>query len=1365
MRNQTMIQRTRYRSDRRNSRGAAMLLVLIAVAIATILALSFLASQGPTQAVAKNIDRKAKARQIAESALKMAIDYVNEDATWRTDKTSGQWITAAALDGGTFDLYGVDLDDGDLSDDSSEPVTIQVVATYEGVTHRVSAVVSPGGGAAGTNLLFVVGDSGSPSAQDQDKQALFENWGYAVTLLDDDATQAAFDAAVTLNDVMYISESVSGTSIGSKPVSAAIGIVNGEERLHDDFGLATVNAANADTTTTFNIVDNTHMITEGYSTGDLAIFSSAMEVRYNASSIASGVTTLAQRSSGGTEPTLMIVDAGGTLHSGTAAGRRVMVPFGSDFDVDELTTDGQTILWRCLQWAGGANSVPPMRIALYEFEEQAIDDPTLVGHWKLDELPDPGFGGIAGNTEVKIEGTSRIDSYDSTLGTYASQTPGNNAIVTLNSTSAAKFFVASTAYVGGDGYIGVGGTPASVFDIDGTLTGTQNVLTDNIQFPTLTAPTDLPASSGSYSRSSGVETISSDVTYDSLTLSGGRIRISGDVTMHVTGAVLISGSGEIDILDVSTLTMYTGSDFDVEGNGIVNDDTENPDKLTIYAYGNKHVDLKDNALMSAVLRTNNEAHFQGNSHFYGKAHAGTKIHLVGAHQFHQDLRLGGFPASTGPDLDAFIGISAGNDIEIKGTARVDSFDSTAGTYASQTPGNAAVFTLNSVAAAAFDVNDTAYVGGDVYVGAGGTPGTVIDVVASATLTGTQTTQSTNLAMPELIAPSFMPANEGNYQISSGSDVISGNRTFDKFEITSTGTVTISGNVTIWAEDDVKIKDTGRLIIPSGSSLTLYAGKEVFFENSAEVNADSTAASRLNIIAYTTERFEIKGTTEIAGRIWTDAEVKFKDDSHFYGRVLSTDKVKIEHRAQVHYDTAFGGLYSSGELDIAVDEVVPNNDGSYEGNPTGGETGFGDGGTAVNFDGDGDYVLIPNSGAYVLDEGTISLHHYPTKTTGVGPLFSKDATGQGNGGHVYIYRNGTRIAAKIETTSNDPYGTGATIWLQSSTGTVSGNTWNHVALTWGDGQVRLYADGVLVDSANHLGGLGTTSGGSGNAEPIVIGANQQDSVAGTAAPLESDFYEGRIDDVRIYDRPGDATQIANLAGGSDPGSRSAPGYKIPDTSGYGTAADMVIYDATAISWVGSGGLTFTGDTLASTIGAASKIHDAIEANGQFAVEIILTRMTAGATDRPSHIFSYVNTAADEHNFLIGQDDTNYEARVRDSDTGVTGVLSPELVSTTDLNDGSETHLVISYTAGQVQAFVDGVLDETISTVGTLNNWDAAMLLVLGAAYDDTDHFNGTVTRVAIYDRALNASQAENVYNGEEPGDGAGGTGEVDWDEED
>ena len=83
---------------------------------------------------------------------------------------------------------------------------------------------------------------------------------------------------------------------------------------------------------------------------------------------------------------------------------------------------------------------------------------------------------------------------------------------------------------------------------------------------------------------------------------------------------------------------------------------------------------------------------------------------------------------------------------------------------------------------------------------------------------------------------------------------------------------------------------------------------------------------------------------------------------------------------------------------------------------------------------------------------------------------------------------------------------------------------------------------------------------------------------------------------------------------------------------------------------------------------------------------------------------------------------------------------------------------------MRVFIDGVHDETNSAGGLLNNWDNDHFLVLGGSWTGGNHWQGTIKHLAIYDRAMNASQAENVFNGLEPGDGVG-DGIAIWDEVD
>ena len=82
------------------------------------------------------------------------------------------------------------------------------------------------------------------------------------------------------------------------------------------------------------------------------------------------------------------------------------------------------------------------------------------------------------------------------------------------------------------------------------------------------------------------------------------------------------------------------------------------------------------------------------------------------------------------------------------------------------------------------------------------------------------------------------------------------------------------------------------------------------------------------------------------------------------------------------------------------------------------------------------------------------------------------------------------------------------------------------MTFGDAGMFLYIDGMQVDSNGYTGGLGETSGGPGNFEPIVLGANSWGSDDGSATPL-SGFLSGLMDEVLIFDDQLSGASIAAL----------------------------------------------------------------------------------------------------------------------------------------------------------------------------------------------------------------------------------------------
>lgn len=130
-----------------------MLLTLIALSMATILSLSFLASQSTSTPVSENVQRHGHARMIAETGLTHAIEYIRNERDWRSERTEGTWVSDATFADGTFDIEGYDGDgengDGDLSDGANDPVMLVATGRYEGVTAEVRAVVRTGGSGTG----------------------------------------------------------------------------------------------------------------------------------------------------------------------------------------------------------------------------------------------------------------------------------------------------------------------------------------------------------------------------------------------------------------------------------------------------------------------------------------------------------------------------------------------------------------------------------------------------------------------------------------------------------------------------------------------------------------------------------------------------------------------------------------------------------------------------------------------------------------------------------------------------------------------------------------------------------------------------------------------------------------------------------------------------------------------------------------------------------------------------------------------------------------------------------------------------------------------------------------------------------------
>ncbi|MGB0681988.1 MAG: Ig-like domain-containing protein [Magnetovibrionaceae bacterium] len=209
-----------------------------------------------------------------------------------------------------------------------------------------------------------------------------------------------------------------------------------------------------------------------------------------------------------------------------------------------------------------------------------------------------------------------------------------------------------------------------------------------------------------------------------------------------------------------------------------------------------------------------------------------------------------------------------------------------------------------------------------------------------------------------------------------------------------------------------------------------------------------------------------------------------------------------------------------QLDESSGSTVSDSVGSFHGTANGSsgswdwddDEGQHDG--AAEFDGSKNerYVEVDHDPALKPDSGTLTMWIKPDHDNKNMGLASSDSSGYDDGGHFTLRQTGDSIELRMQD-ENSSY--------EVEGGDIEKNSWNQVTVSWGEDGMKLYVNGELVDSnPDYTGGLG------GNEEPWIFGANQWSSGDETANNL-SEYFDGHMDDIAIYDSQLSDDQIEDL----------------------------------------------------------------------------------------------------------------------------------------------------------------------------------------------------------------------------------------------
>lgn len=209
------------------------------------------------------------------------------------------------------------------------------------------------------HVLLIVNDD-PPNAQDLARQNMIESWGFTVDVIQGGENDTVFAPLIATADVIYESKE-NGNTPPASVFNATLGYVTEKRNSISSLGIST--SSNWTWLTSINILNNTHAITQSFATGPLAIFGSTDYAIYAWGTIAPDGQILAI---GDGYNMLVAVGLDGELSNGKyAPARRVLLPWGDrTFDINNLTSNGQSLMKSAILWAAAPVYVSAVQIAL-----------------------------------------------------------------------------------------------------------------------------------------------------------------------------------------------------------------------------------------------------------------------------------------------------------------------------------------------------------------------------------------------------------------------------------------------------------------------------------------------------------------------------------------------------------------------------------------------------------------------------------------------------------------------------------------------------------------------------------------------------------------------------------------------------------------------------------------------------------------------------------------------------------------------------------------------------------------------------------------------------------------------------------------
>ena len=299
-----------------------------------------------------------------------------------------------------------------------------------------------------------------------------------------------------------------------------------------------------------------------------------------------------------------------------------------------------------------------------------------------------------------------------------------------------------------------------------------------------------------------------------------------------------------------------------------------------------------------------------------------------------------------------------------------------------------------------------------------------------------------------------------------------------------------------------------------------------------------------------------------------------------------------------------------------------------------------------------------------------------------------------------------------------------------------NTWYHLAFRRsGDGASGL---SIFIDAVKQPPDY-STSQGAGK-----ISSNQEDLEIG-ARPGSSRYFDGQMDDVRIYNRTLSQPEIEALANRSEPSGREVIESGVPSDSNNGVSRYEFESDVTD-SWGSNDGTDNTSAGFTTGVYGDAKSFDGTD-------DYVELPSFGFGKSTPLSISSWALFNANSSENVIGRyDGTNKIINLNWNNNSavwafqIGDVAANQLkVQGGSLTTGTWEHIVITYdpSGPTAKIYQDG--RQVASETGAVDDFSTTTGPWVGARTDGARYLDGNVDDVRVYDKVLSPTEVEELYN--------------------